>query len=86
MSGAGNGAPDTTTESVINHLGDNKGPASGMLRKDNSPIFGRSSIVNRGNTAIINMTMSFVATLQVVIVPTIMVLLTIILGPIPVIF
>ena len=51
MSGAGNGAPDTTTESVINHLGDNKGPASGMLRKDNSPIFGRSSIVNRGNTA-----------------------------------
>lgn len=54
MSGAGNGAPDTTTESVINHLGDNKGPASGMLRKDNSPIFGRSSIVNRGRDCTYN--------------------------------
>ena len=49
MSGAGNGSTvPCETESVINHL-DSRTQAPGMLRKDNSPIFGRSNIVNRGS-------------------------------------
>ena len=42
MNGSYNGNGDTDT--VINHIE----PGPGMIRKDNSPIFSRSNIGNRG--------------------------------------
>ena len=47
MNGSYNGNGDTT-DTVINHID----PGPGMLRKDNSPIFSRSNIGNRGNMTI----------------------------------
>ena len=43
MNGSYNGNGDTDT--VINHID----PGPDMIRKDNSPIFSRSNIGNRGN-------------------------------------